>query len=383
MSFLRYSKFKHIALATFIIMSSSAIFIYGIGVGRYAWFPFQLLSDLNKEILFENKIEVENEIEFEGNDDLLLRFAFEQPILKSELLYDPINSLAELNEKNKSLLFSYNDFFNAYDKLKITSDELIFLDDGKTVVKKLDYDLHGKSNKAYSYKITGAENNNIAVLIIPGSGSNQSSEIYSNNPDNYHYGLTDLLKKRGYDIYIYIKPNHDILAWHNQNQKVTESFFVNWHLNHGSSYSASYLTESLAFSKFLKYKYENFIVAGLSQGGFATLLNSLQSQPTLSIISSGYSVNFDSYEWAGHNQIIIPGLFNSYSSDKVFSMIDNQDSDYFLSYGLEEIGTYRIEAEDRTTCMHFNPLANVTCVIHDHGHVFPQNEIEIFLNKNL
>jgi hypothetical protein len=44
-------------------------------------------------------------------------------------------------------------------------------------------------------------------------------------------------------------------------------------------YSATYLVEALALAKYLGERYEPFGVAGLSQGGEAALLISLQASP--------------------------------------------------------------------------------------------------------
>ena len=111
----------------------------------------------------------------------------------------------------------------------------------------------------------------LAALIIPGSGINQSSRIYGNDPSNYHFGIMEALGS-SFNKYVLIKPNEDCLAFHNGRQKLNNGFIINWLLDHEAFYSAHYITSSLAITKFLQDKYDKVVVAGLSQGGAAALL---------------------------------------------------------------------------------------------------------------
>ena len=159
----------------------------------------------------------------------------------------------------------------------------------------------------------------------------------------------------------------------------------NWHLNHGGSYSASYIAQSLAFSKFLKEKYSQLVVAGLSQGAQAALLNSLQSAPDAEVIASGYSVIYEKIEYAGWQQIIIPGISSVLRSDSLINRIKKMRTDFFLSWGKREYGTFRIEAEEQRACQALLALKsdNIECIFHDGGHVFPVQEIRDLLAKKL
>ena len=83
-------------------------------------------------------------------------------------------------------------------------------------------------------------------------------------------------------------------------------------LNSGNSYSATYLTEGMAWAKYLSSSQELWGVAGLSQGGEAAFLVSLQSDPVFAIISSGFSVYRTEAFRAQSDQIVIPGRFEHY-----------------------------------------------------------------------
>ncbi len=158
---------------------------------------------------------------------------------------------------------------------------------------------------------------------------------------------------------------------------------MNYHLNQGSSYSASYIARSLAFTKHLKQQYDLTAVVGLSQGGKAAFLNAMQSKPDFAVIASGYSTISEKVEGAGHNQIIIHGVSAFYNSEYVFEQIRAQDSQWFFSYGYQEQGLYRLEVTEQLTCMLFAPLDNVKCILHDKDHVFPVEDIDMFFNETL
>ena len=129
-----------------------------------------------------------------------------------------------------------------------------------------------------------------ASLIIPGSGLNQSLGIATGDTANYHNGILNALNDGG-AIYTFIKPNEDFLAWHDgKGNKINGSFIWNWHLNREGSYSVSYLVKSIAFTKWMKGCFGKTIVAGLSQGGLAALVNAIQSHPTMVVVASGHTL---------------------------------------------------------------------------------------------
>ena len=130
-----------------------------------------------------------------------------------------------------------------------------------------------------------------------------------------------------------IKANEDYLAWHDgDGGKLTGEFIWNWHLNREGSYSVSYLVQSLALTKWLKGCSEEVILAGLSQGSAAVMLNALQSYPRAAIVASGVSLITSDTEWSGHNQIIsVPGYAELYEEDNLLSALERTPTQWFFS----------------------------------------------------
>jgi hypothetical protein len=221
----------------------------------------------------------------------------------------------------------------------------------------------------------------MAVMVIPGSGHNQSTEIFSRNHTNYQSNVVDAFYGRA-DIYVYVKPNEDFLAIHNGKSKIDEDIFVRYLLNKGGSYSAKYLVDTLSFSKFLKSRYKKVVVAGLSQGGEAALFNALQSAPDLAIVASGFSVLTESLDWAGFAQIMIPGLRQNYSNQKIREIISLSPTRYLFTYGKKESWAYKVEAEEQPISAYLGTLPNVSVAIHCRGHVYDLAAIEDFLSHH-
>lgn len=369
-------QYKYLSIS---LVLSFILWIYGVGTGHYKWPPYQLL--VQGKQWFHN-LQEHGERAYSGERELL-NYAFTDPIISGELLYSPITSLQGIKEANESIYLPIDDFFSAYKEIFLLKSRLINLNFDKTHIKEITYKLHGKVYQSFAYgPIGNISIESRAVLIIPGSGHNQSSGIYKKDLYNYHNGVLEAFKE--YDIFVFIKPNEDILAFHDGTKKLNTSFFINWHLNHDGSYSASYIAQSLAFTKYLKENYKQVIVAGLSQGGAATLLNALQSEPNAAIISSGYSVINDQVSVSDFNQIIIPGVEFVLKSDTVRSRINEMQTEFFFSWGKKEKGAYRIEAEEQQSCNHLmNDVKNIECVFFDGGHVFPVDEIRAFLIHKL
>ena len=360
-------------------MAFCVVFTYGISVGVYHWPPFSTFTSVISPLIKPTPKPVSQNHASDGEQQLL-ELAFTDPLIAHEQINKPISSLDGIYEANRRMLLPIDNFFSAYEKLEILEAGTLTLDRGATSAVKIKYTLAGNEYNAHAYLIDNSASTNAetAVLIIPGSGHNQASRIYKNDPKNYHYGIVDALGG-AFRGYILIKPNEDCLAIHNGHAKLNKNFFVNWHLDHEASYSAHYIANSLAISKYLQTRYDSIVVAGLSQGGAAALLNSLQSQPDAAIIASGFSIINKKVKWSGHNQIIIPGLQKVLSFDEIRSTIKAQRTRYLFTWGKQETGTYKVEADQRLSCQYLSGLKNVTCRIHDEGHVFPVDMIKEFL----
>jgi hypothetical protein len=349
------------------------IFVYGIGVGTYQWFPYNVLVTIKNSIIFVHQ---QQSNDYKGEEELL-RFAFTNPVISGEMFLPPLETLDDVRKVNESIFLPVADFFDAYTNIQILEDTDISLKATPSRVKELSFELNEREYKAYAYfSLQSAGNHSRAILIIPGSGMNQSSSLLLSDEKNYHYGIMTAFTKD--DVYVFIKPNEDAYAFYRERSKLNNSFIVNWHLNRGGSYSASYITQSLAFTKFLKRKYSEVIVVGLSQGGGAALLNSIQSEPAYAIIASGYSVMNKDVEWAGIDQIIIPNI--SSKLDAAVSALSQLKTRFLFTWGKREVGAYRIEAMEKITANKLSLFSNVAIFVHDGGHVFPVKAIVEFLN---
>jgi predicted esterase len=180
-----------------------------------------------------------------------------------------------------------------------------------------------------------------------------------------------------------VKPNEDFLANHNGNgQKVNQMALINYHLNRNSSYSASYLLKAMAFMKWAKTVYTKTAIAGLSQGGAATLYMTVISQPDIALIASGHSVLFNDVNIGGANQLLaVPGYVDLFQAENLRSELQNSKTNYFFSWGKMEGDYYGIESSDKLTASWIEDLKNVDIAIHNGGHEFPVKEIQEFLIK--
>ena len=311
----------------------------------------------------------------------ILQHAFSDPITNSEMLYPALTTLDCIYEANATLLMPVEHFFSAYDNLQVEAVETLTLDGGATHLLQVTYSLGGATYHGHAYAPADPDTSKPASLIIPGSGLNCSEPIYRNDPDSYHYGIMDALGD-GITNYVFIKPNEDCLAFHNGEGKVDVNFYVNWFLNNAASYSATYIVSAMAITKWLQSRHEKVVVAGLSQGGGAALLTSLQSQPTAAVIASGFSVIMERIHWSGHNQIIIPGIGQAYSNENVRKQIKATPTQFLFTYGRQESYIYRMEAEEGLSCAFLSECPNVRCESHDEGHIFHEAITSDFLRSH-
>jgi hypothetical protein len=344
------------------------IFAYGIGVGYYQWFPFGIFMQLRVNF-FQTTTNF-------SKPSPITPDMFTDTMLNTEKVLQPIVSRNQITTTLKSMIFPANKFYGAYENISILDANSITLDNGKTEILKVVYRFSDKIFNAYAYKKSGSSKEKSA-LIIPGSGSNQSHAIYNEEVNNYHFGI---IKYLGVDFnkYILIKPNEDILAIHNGKLKLNYIYIYNYLINNGSSYSGLYILNSLAILKYMKNRYKETLLAGLSQGGSAALIASLQSFPDKVIISSGFSLDKYNISGGGHFNIIIPNIDTKYDKKFVLESIKKSvNSKFLFTYGLQEFG----EAEKERTCKYFKDYPNVMCIIHKGSHEFPKNEIIDFIGS--
>jgi hypothetical protein len=311
----------------------------------------------------------------------LIELAITQPLYGGPLKYPEVTAIADIAEQVCGLFMPIDVFSDAYDELSVldTGRECL---DGPTCYYEhvwVRYDLDQLVYSAYAYfKESEDPSSAHAALIIPGSGTNQSTGIHRNDPGNYHYNIAEVVNE-DWDMFVYVKPNEDFLAIHDGRRKLKQEYLIRPLLNYGGSYSCRYLVDTMAMVKYLKTEYDRVVVIGLSQGGEAALYNSVQSHPDGAVISSGFSVLVDTFVDGGLGQIIVPGMKEHLMNEDVFNGIRGFRTRYLFSWGKLEKGIYKVEAELGCAAEFFSPLLNVTCVSHDMGHVFPEAEIAEFL----
>ena len=302
--------------------------------------------------------------------------SFSEKLIESELYYSKANSYDDI--------FNFNrEFFMKVDKENITNinleilSQLELFEDTILPVTQIEFKFQNNKYKSFSYgKI---KRRNKAILIIPGSGTNQSSKIFLNDKNNYHHGLKSELEK-DFDIFVFIKPNEDFLSLHNGKNKINYDYIFNWHINNGGSYSYSYIVQSIALTEYLKKNYNKVVVAGLSQGGEAAFFNSIFSEPDFSIISSGLSLIDKKVEYSSRDQIIIPNKF-IYDKKILKENFDNLNTSFFLSWGMKDSSPeYIQEAKNMKTCNFYKNLFEIKCFAGD-KHEFPVKQIINFLNE--
>jgi len=155
--------------------------------------------------------------------ELLDELFTEQLLSKENLIYAPINSFSELYTRiNENYTPIEEEKFDLYSNIKIVKDSIFNLN-GYNIIK-ITFSLNNRIYNSYNYFNNFPQDT--AFLILPGSDPNQSYAIVSENNKNYHYGFYTKFKNR-YGIFVYIKPNEDILAWHNGSKKINGYAYYN------------------------------------------------------------------------------------------------------------------------------------------------------------
>lgn len=290
-----------------------------------------------------------------------------------------VEKIAKFNER---IFLESEQFVGAYNR--ITTGALTQMDrrSEASPVVSLGFKIDGLSRSAYAFGLQPkrCDGHGRAALIIPGSGFNQSKAIFEQDPGNYHYGVRSAIGDE-WSQFVLVKPNEDFRAWHSVGGgKLSGDLIYNWHLNRGGSYSVSYLVEALAITKYLQKCFSEVAVVGLSQGGAAALLTSLQAEPDFAVVASGFSVLNEHFEWSGHNQLIgVPGYADLFVPDNIRFALSRSGTKFLFTWGRAERGTYKFEASDFVTGEIISDLQNVTAVVHQGGHVFPVEEMRDFL----
>lgn len=314
----------------------------------------------------------------------LMGEVFSQPLVAGRI-HPVITSPAGVKAANQSIFVDVRSFPTAYEKLRL--QRVSILNIGSRDVLKVDFELARQRYEAYAYAVgrslRPAQRRRVGVLIIPGTGVNMASKILNRTGPGDGRTAISAFSGPDRDLFVLIKPNEDALAFHNGEAKMHFRAIGNYQLNRGGSYGASYIVQSLAITKYLQSVYGEVAVAGLSQGGSATLLNALQSKPNVAVIASGYTVVGSSLELADFYQLVIPGYWNSIAPVQLASSLTGLPTDFLFTWGKQDTPIYRLDAETGATCKALRSAANVKCVFHDGSHEYPVPLIQAFLELKL
>jgi hypothetical protein len=369
-----------------IPLISFSLFIGGIYVGHFKVFPFPQIQSFKNYYLREIRNKTRDvSSETYGTKDILYD-VIRDPVASVDLKYKAITSLEEIKDRNEDILTDIKYYRDAYSSIRILSvkQEIV---DSKFPIISLEYSTNKNIKRiAYAYGSikNSCPNSGKAILIIPGSGFNQSSAIWSEDQHNYQYGIVQLSRKNNFASFVLIKPNEDYLAWHDgKGNKLTGAAIYAWQLNRNGSYSASYLIDSIAITKWLQScDLKTVIVAGISQGGAAAMLNAQQSKPNGVIVASGHSLMADLLEWSDPSQITgVPDYSALTKEQGLEDMLGHSSSKWFFSWGKNEYGIYRMDAMTNVTSKAIKDLKNVTTISHTGVHQFPLIELSEWLKK--
>jgi len=307
---------------------------------------------------------------------------YNEPIYDGQLKHDAILDLNSINKFLENDLVKLENFDQVLDRIIIITDKQHYVEyrgDSLPVIE-IKFEFLGKD---YVANVYGKPSDNISkgkygTLIIPGSGMNQSSAIFNKEKTNYHDGIFEALQPLNSDVFIFVKPNEDFLAYHDgSGRKLNTNAIINYHLNRNSSYSALYLLQAFAFTKWFGSLYDKTAIAGLSQGGAATIFLAVNFNPDIAVVSSGYTRLMKGVNISGFDQILgVPGFIELLDEDYLRGKICNSKTEYIFSWGEAEEDYYGVESTERISASIIEDLKNVKIIIHEKGHIFPVEEIK-------
>lgn len=319
------------------------------------------------------------------NDADILRYGFTDPVTTDWLQQEPIQTVAGIRTANNAIFMFADGFENSYECIEVQGATELSNRTNTQRAVRVDFSYRGTGYTALAYgRLPSSCGVGSAALVIPGSGLNQATSIINRDAANVHRGILDALGSIS-QTYTLVKPNEDSLAWHDgKGGKLTGDMIWNYHVNRGGSYSVSYLAQSLAFVKWMKTCFDKTVVAGVSQGGAATMINALQSKPTAAVVAAGHSLLFDQVEYAGHNQLLnVPGYASLAKSATLVTSLRNSPTAWLFTWGRADSGIYKVEADTGFTASYIEPLLNVDVSIHDGGHEFPLEDIRAFVTRTV
>lgn len=259
----------------------------------------------------------------------------------------------------------------------------------------LDFQLNGKHATAYStYSPTSSPaDREIAFLVLPGSNPNQTTELMiGSGYHNTNCYIKNILSGHG-DVFILCKPLEDYRALRWNDKKLNSSDYITPGLNYiyhyldsvDRPYGINYLVEAMALMKYLKTHYRKVMLLGCSQGGYASLLLSLQTEPDATLIASGYSKYIDDdslfqYELMQN----FKQLPLQYNSNLVKSKLSVSPTDYLFCWPDNDSYWYQFEHDTHGTQAFLGNMKNISYFYDYSGHSFPTcYTIDTFIRKTI
>lgn len=269
-------------------------------------------------------------------------------------------------------------------------------------IVKIHFMLNGKKGltylrgRPYGMTTNGAlkqpdfgHSNSKAVLIIPGTGHNQSVRMMANEPNvpgtmNYQNILFKIGTAVG-DAFVYQYPGQGLRSLVCTNLPVAKKLIPgeieNYLLIKGTSTATVTLVELLVTMKWLRtansvnkkwVSYNVIGVLGLSKGAFSALMTAIYSQPTAAVIASGFSLKEYRSIGLGMGSNNIPNFQTIWPQHELEKAIKNSPTKFYysVSSAKPELAIMLEESEtDETAKALAGP--NFTYNKHTQGHKYP------------
>lgn len=301
-------------------------------------------------------------------------------------IYDSIHDLTTFNQQVDSI-FKYSiEDYNKIDSILV--DDYFSLDSDRNSTYAnypfvftqsnpliyLDFKLRGKKGRSYAYLFNSLTNQTCktAYLIVPGGGENQATNIVQGmGYHNLNCSVVNSLINSG-DVYTMIKPNEDARALYWLDKRLN-SYLVSHLDSINKNYGINYLIELVALIKNLKKNYTKVIVLGASEGGYASLLASVATQPDAVMVSAGYSVGFDTSVYSKDIlRLRFDSLVDYSTSNSLKQKIDTQTTKYLFTWGnYDGIALMQMEYDSAATQNYFSNSLNCSFYYNYNFHSFP------------
>jgi hypothetical protein len=163
--------------------------------------------------------------------------------------------------------------------------------------------------------------------------------------------------------------------------------YLLWYLNTAyTPYGINYLIEIIAMVKYLQAHYDKVFIFGLSEGGYATMLTTMYTEPDAAIISGGYSIGLDTnYVENSFLRYRFDYLLDTFNQVKVKNHIAASKTNFLFTWGENDpVPTMDPEHDFHHTENYFGPMANCSYFYDFYDHTFPPCQvIDTFIQKTL